>query len=88
MNLGNLAGTSNADTFTALGLPTFLQPATLAAQECPLALASNGGALVTGAWAVVNAGSATITFNIGTGPSSWTASGTKAVTSNISYLLN
>ena len=52
LNLGNLGGTSNAVTFTAMGLPTFLQPATLAAQEMPLALVANGGTLSGGiAWA-------------------------------------
>ena len=76
--LPGLAGSSNADTFTAGPLPSFLIPATIANQEHALNGFDNGveqGVLS----ANLQAGSSTITYAIKGDWSGWTTSGSKGV---------
>lgn len=85
LSMQNLAGTSNATTFTGIGLPTSLQPASyLGSQVVGIANAINNGAAVQG-FASIGAG--TISFGVLNNLSGWTSSGSKSVAGVLSYLL-
>lgn len=86
-----LSGTSNATSFTATGLPSAIQPATL--DQTGTVLAVNNGVSITGQYQIVH-GSGTITFYNSFASSGWTNSGTKGTCPigsagcPISYLLD
>ena len=80
---------SNATTFSIGGLPPELQPSSLAGQSSPMLQATNNGAQVFTANAIVNPGNANITFTLNGSSSGWTAAGTKAINAFcFAYLLN
>lgn len=85
----SLAGTSNATTLTATGVPAALQPATgLPVQNCPIAIAKDNSAFVAGGYAAITAGSGTIQFGLLGSLPGWTNSGAKSVAGNISYRIS
>lgn len=86
--LGNATffGTSNATTFTATGVPSFLQPsASLPTQFVPV-FAQDAGALAPGSSASFQGTPGTISFAKPNG-AAWAASGSKGASGNMSYLL-
>lgn len=83
-----ITGTSNAGTFTAAGLPAFLQP-TLAQQFVGVpVLQDAGGTTFAGAAGLDTAHPGVVTFYKGNSSSAWTASGQKSMAGNVTYLLN
>lgn len=86
-----LTGTSNANTFTAAGLPAFLIPANFSGSlnhTMPLAIAENNSAFIAGGYAVIQEGVASVNFGFLGNLGGWNASGTKSAGGNLSYLLS
>lgn len=82
------SGVSDADTFTATGLPAAAQPS-IGGTALPAAFVDNGASVL--GWVGISAGSGALTFGIGVNdnPSGWTASGNKGfVSATVSYLLS
>jgi len=82
-------GTSNTSTFTMTGLPAAIQIASIG-QTMALGNVVNGGNSSSGATAVINASSGTVTFNLAGSSGGWSASSTKGfqVSESITYLAN
>jgi hypothetical protein len=96
INVPALLATSNATTFTLTGIPSAIQPATLAAQYTPIIVAVNSGVVILACIEIVNgSGTWTVgTTGVGSGstyvfPNGWSNSGNKGigVPTSFSYLL-
>ncbi len=84
ITIAAVTAVSNANTFTITGsMPASIQPATL--QYVAVSPIEDNGGFVFQAAAGVAPGSSTITFGINGSAAGWTASGTKGVSSNISF---
>lgn len=77
---------SNSTGFSVLGIPAYLLPIG-AAQYCPIAIAQDNSATVTGAFATPfsNSGTPTLGFGYNGILAAWTASGNKRALGSITY---
>jgi hypothetical protein len=85
-----LSGASNADTFTAVGIPSAIQMANFTAglnNAMPLSLVENNGAFISGGYAIITPSSNVITYAILGLTNTWSNTGTKGVAGIISYLM-
>lgn len=90
LTLPALTGTSNSVSMTVSGLPTAIQPLTIAIQNIPVGSAENNGVQGnTNVAAQVLGVSNTITFTLAGSAVGWTATGTKGLpnTSTLCYSL-
>lgn len=86
----NTICTSNASTFTMTGLPSAIQPASILAQQVPIASSwLNGGASASNAGAQIVANNGTVTFFVAGNQSGWISSSTKGPSGsgNASFVL-